>query len=337
MSEYLVTVKDATCLDEFYADMEFRGYTRTIRKPLSRSTGFELTDEQKNEVVRDSRVLDVELRNPPNVVTKLLGAVNYEPYPILGDFTKTSVTSSTESDQRQWGHVSHAGTTAQRSYGSTPGTPGTTAWNSSTVNERVDVFNKGKHVDIVICDSPVGPDHAEWISDETGLSRFVEYDWYAQHNAQVIGGLDSDGLSSPGSNYTYANATALGQEAYHGTHVMSTAGGRYYGWAKEANLYNINLFSTAVSGQSQMSTELMYDYIRAFHRNKPINPVTGFKNPTIVNCSYSSGYDLSETYPGGVQASNIYGIYHKGEYYDCLLYTSPSPRDKRQSRMPSSA
>ena len=24
-------------------------------------------------------------------------------------------------------------------------------------------------------------------------------------------------------------------------------------------------------------------------------------------------------------------------YYDCLLYTSPSPRDKRQSRMPSSA
>ena len=24
-------------------------------------------------------------------------------------------------------------------------------------------------------------------------------------------------------------------------------------------------------------------------------------------------------------------------YYTCLLYTSPSPRDKRQSRMPSSA
>ena len=27
----------------------------------------------------------------------------------------------------------------------------------------------------------------------------------------------------------------------------------------------------------------------------------------------------------------------KTEYLDCLLYTSPSPRDKRQSRMPSSA
>ena len=28
---------------------------------------------------------------------------------------------------------------------------------------------------------------------------------------------------------------------------------------------------------------------------------------------------------------------HVIEFYSCLLYTSPSPRDKRQSRMPSSA
>ena len=28
---------------------------------------------------------------------------------------------------------------------------------------------------------------------------------------------------------------------------------------------------------------------------------------------------------------------HHGGFTDCLLYTSPSPRDKRQSRMPSSA
>ena len=30
-------------------------------------------------------------------------------------------------------------------------------------------------------------------------------------------------------------------------------------------------------------------------------------------------------------------IYLVGSLYTCLLYTSPSPRDKRQSRMPSSA
>ena len=31
------------------------------------------------------------------------------------------------------------------------------------------------------------------------------------------------------------------------------------------------------------------------------------------------------------------GVYEQGRDYPCLLYTSPSPRDKRQSRMPSSA
>ena len=31
------------------------------------------------------------------------------------------------------------------------------------------------------------------------------------------------------------------------------------------------------------------------------------------------------------------GYRHLELYYACLLYTSPSPRDKRQSRMPSSA
>ena len=31
------------------------------------------------------------------------------------------------------------------------------------------------------------------------------------------------------------------------------------------------------------------------------------------------------------------GSCNDGQYIFCLLYTSPSPRDKRQSRMPSSA
>ena len=30
-------------------------------------------------------------------------------------------------------------------------------------------------------------------------------------------------------------------------------------------------------------------------------------------------------------------VHYQEKYYACLLYTSPSPRDKRQSRMPSSA
>ena len=258
MAEYLVTVKDAACLDEFYADMEFRGYTRTIRKPLSRVTGYELTDAQVQEVSRDSRVLDVELRNDPRETIALDGFVNYQPYDILREYTKTAVTTSSQSDLMDWGKLHHAGTITQRSYGATPGTPGNTAWNDGVTSfDRADIFNNGKHVDIVICDSPIGWDHEDWKSEETGNTRFVQYDWYANNNSEVIGGLDSDGYGSPGTNYVYATAAQHGSAAYHGTHVMSTAGGKYYGWAKEANLYSINLFSGA-TGQTSMNTCLLY-------------------------------------------------------------------------------
>ena len=315
MAEYLVTVKDAACLDEFYADMEFRGYTRTIRKPLSRATGYELTDEQRDEVGRDSRVLAVELRYPPNVKLKPLGAINYDPYTIFDDFDKDSTGGSSQSSNRQWGHLHHAGNTAQRRYGDTPGTVNASTWNQGTVNDKVNVFNNGKHVDVVIMDTACGYNHADWISEETGLTRFVQYDWFAEHNADVIGGLDTDGYASPGNNYVYGTSAQAGSANYHGTHCAGTVAGRHFGWAKEANIYSINVLR---SGQTQtyLTTELAFDYVRAFHRNKPINPVTGFKNPTIVNCSFGAGYDLSDTYPSGLSGSNIYGFYYKGEWYD---------------------
>ena len=36
-------------------------------------------------------------------------------------------------------------------------------------------------------------------------------------------------------------------------------------------------------------------------------------------------------------ALNAQDLEAQHKYWNCLLYTSPSPRDKRQSRMPSSA
>ena len=38
-----------------------------------------------------------------------------------------------------------------------------------------------------------------------------------------------------------------------------------------------------------------------------------------------------------VALAHVAGVFIDGRYRFCLLYTSPSPRDKRQSRMPSSA
>jgi len=46
-----------------------------------------------------------------------------------------------------------------------------------------------------------------------------------------------------------------------------------------------------------------------------------------------AGIDPNDAILGGLAR----GMQKVGELYDCLLYTSPSPRDRTRSRMPSSA
>ena len=60
-----------------------------------------------------------------------------------------------------------------------------------------------------------------------------------------------------------------------------------------------------------------------------------FKPPSVVCVRWGSSVDVeySDLKPCCEGESGICGV----GYTICLLYTSPSPRDKRQSRMPSSA
>ena len=76
-------------------------------------------------------------------------------------------------------------------------------------------------------------------------------------------------------------------------------GGRYNGVAPESQLMSLRTSLAATD------IYLLYDWVIQNKRNGK--------------------------FPGPVVLSNSYGR------YACLLYTSPSPRDKRQSRMPSSA
>ena len=61
------------------------------------------------------------------------------------------------------------------------------------------------------------------------------------------------------------------------------------------------------------------------------------KGPNIFNIlpdlAQLSSYEMIYLSPG----INLQKLYTKEESSNCLLYTSPSPRDQRGSRMPSSA
>ena len=53
----------------------------------------------------------------------------------------------------------------------------------------------------------------------------------------------------------------------------------------------------------------------------------------LVNHSFVWGYEINLLLANWVYFLGICLVYHR----NCLLYTSPSPRDRQKSRMPSSA
>ena len=89
---------------------------------------------------------------------------------------------------------------------------------------------------------------------------------------------------------------------------------------------------------NSVSHSIIKNSMRKFKFNKTfiswINTLlTDFKSKTLVNGCLGYVIDLMR---GCRQGDPIAG-YLFILAIDCLLYTSPSPRDKRQSRMPSSA
>ena len=63
------------------------------------------------------------------------------------------------------------------------------------------------------------------------------------------------------------------------------------------------------------------------------------ENPRWIQLMYSDTPDLgkvTEAYTKYYQTNPFVKNKHT-QYYNCLLYTSPSPRDRQKSRMPSSA
>ena len=278
--EYIVTLHRKEDLEQFYNEMQLTNFPLVMKRPMSRNTHYMMTEEQAEQLRQDPRVWGVEAVDS----FQLKPRVNREPYNIIGDFFKNAPPGSTiNSNLRQWGHLHCAGDDAQRRKN---------AWGDPTstevVNDSVEVFGNGRYVDVVIVDDPVSYDSGEWLSASTGSSRFVQYQWFNELNT-IVNSIDDDNQTEPTGTITYGTNAA--SSSYHGIHVTGTAAGQHYGWAEEANIYNLAVTGAWPSGQ-QVGALLIFDYLRAIHLNKPINTTTGKRNPTITNHSYGGIYNM---------------------------------------------
>lgn len=290
LKEYVVTLKEFSDLEQFYIDMETEGgdlfipnreVSVSLRRSISRNTHYMLTDEEAITLQNDPRVLAVE--QPPHEL-----GVEIKPMFIQEGPWDKSLTI--ENTQKNWGLIR-----------CTDGRQVDSEWGNDTEvdigltstpvrNGSMSYPHEGEHVDVVIIDGIFDPSHPEYAknSDGTGGSRVIRYNWL-QHD-----------LGSGTGNYDYEaliNNATLKDNNNHGAHVAGTVAGNTQGWARKANIYNIYAYGTDY-------LEII-DYVRAFHNSKPINPITGRKNPTICNNSF--GYKAQQIHRAQIAAVNYLG------------------------------
>jgi hypothetical protein len=273
MREYIVTLHKREDLESFYDDMETPGGNlyipnRTVpvkhRRSISRSTHYMLTDQEADQIKHDPRVLTVEL------TLEEMG-IEVTPFWIESSENGWDKSYNLSSQMRNWGLLRCSEGVSRPNWGFN----GTEA-----VAGEVHATSSGKHVDVVIVDGIINPAHPEFAKnpDGTGGTRVNQYNWFS-HNQEIGRG--------PNSNYIYGPYNGK-YGSYHGHHVAGTAAGNSQGWARDANIYNINPYGR----DDPNNTQFFIDYIRAWHASKPINPETGRRNPTITNHSYGSSIEI---------------------------------------------
>ena len=288
LREYVVIVESHDQLDSLYEDLETDGGSDTIpervcecsrRKPSFRSTRYKLTYDEAIKILDDKRVISVELTEEERGLKR----IKYE-----WNTNSTYFDKSTSSDPLDinWGLVRSL-TTAQNA--------GVPTWGAGNNSLSASIYSElsGKNVDAVIADDGTPyPSTLEFQQnpDGTGYTRLIQYNWFRHTNA-ITGG------SNGTYDYSLSATTNEGRLQEHGAHTMGTTGGNTQGWARDANLYFISFYDTNFAS-----------YVLEFHNNKPINPKTGVKNPTVMNNSW--GYNA--TTPNW---ANISSVTHRGITY----------------------
>jgi hypothetical protein len=277
--EYVVTLYKHEDLEDFYNDMETPGGALFIpdraipvnnRRPVSRNTNYKLTDEEAELVRQDPRVMAVEL------------TIEEAGLKIVPSWTQSSTfwnkSNSVSSSHKNWGLLRSVEGVQRPSWGSN---------GINNVTAEINVTASGKHVDVVIVDGHINPNHPEFAvnNDGTGGSRVQQYNWF-ELNPIVL--FDSPGtyVYPPYVDPSYPDFDLDGYsdrttDNDHGAHVAGTFAGNSQGWARDANIYNISPYTSSPS-----STGYFLEYLKVWHQTKPINPITGRRNPTISNHSY---------------------------------------------------
>jgi hypothetical protein len=311
LKEYIVTLKDHKDLDGFYEDMETPGGNLTIpnriadccnRREISRNTHYMLTEDEAELVKKDPRVLDVSL-TPKDLPIGITSGWN--------QFSAFEKSSTIDTNDKNWGlyrvvngHFSNWGTNST----------------FTQIVGDVTTTSSGKNVDVVIVDSHINPNHPEFAvnPDGTGGSRVNQFNWFSYSSAL--------GFTTQ-NTYEYTVKTTE-----HGTHVAGTVAGNTQGWARDANIYNIEFASSGVTGTPTNWELYLFDYLRYFHKNKSINPVTGRRNPTITNHSWGY-YSIGDINNNNSQSlSRIQSVTYRGTKTSLSGLTVAQKRTELESR-----
>lgn len=267
MNEYIVTCNSKEDLDSLYDDMETTGGSLYIpdraveltnRRAISRNTHYMLTESEAEEIRKDSRVLACELTWEEQGVEVGTDWIQ------TGDFDKIS--ENIDSNDKNWGLY-------RVNKGATVTNWGTNGSFTEISNRDLHTTWSGKNVDVVIVDDYPNPNHPEFAVNVngTGGSRCqFSFNWFQYKTAL--------GYSSHPTTFDYTKST----QGHHGTHTAGTTAGNTQGWARDANIYTMGFSYTGISNWS----DILWDYIRHFHKNKSINTSTGRRNPTVVNNSW---------------------------------------------------
>jgi len=276
--EYIVSLVKGTDAANFAAEMTQSAGTATIpnrsvdvadeRLGSARNTHYSLSEAEAAALKNDPRVLDVAI--PPDQDSELeIGTT--------GRDSSTFYKGSAEVGQyKDWGKRRHSVQTETVSWG-------------STLTRDFTYSLDGTGVDVVIQDSGLQVDHPEF-QDANGVSRVQQIDWYA-----------ASGITGTQSSNHYRDLDG------HGTHCAGTAVGKTYGWAPGAAVYSVKVSGLEGSGDSGtgISVSNCFDVIKLWHRNKPVDPITGKKRPTVVNMSW--GYSTG--------ATSIVSVNYRGTSY----------------------